>query len=887
MLDSFGTRASFEGRHIVDLGKLERRFPGMATLPIATRILLENLLRHENGTSVTSADIEAVARGQTGGQTGPKAGAEVEIAFHPGRVVMQDYAGLPVLLDLAGLRDAAAARGLDPARLHPAVPSALVIDHSLIAETAGRADAATLNLAREFEANAERFAFLKWAQRAFDRLRVVPPGKGIVHQVHIEHLAEVVSERTEADGAWLHPDTVIGTDSHTPMVNGLGVLGWGVGGIEAEAVLLGEAVSMQLPPVLGIRLEGDVPAGLLATDVVLALAERLRRHGVVGAMLEFYGPGVAALAVADRATIANMTPEFGATCSFFPTDARTLDYLRLTGRDEGRIALIEAYLRRNRLWFDPGFVPAADDHLTFRLDGLRRVVSGPSRPEQARDLADLPAVAAAAIGTARTASPVLKDGDVAIAAITSCTNTSNPAALLAAGLLARRAVARGLTVPAHVKTSLAPGSQVVTDYLASAGCLDALAALGFDVVGYACATCVGNGGGLKPEIEAAYDAAPAHLVSVLSGNRNFEGRIHAKLRSNFLASPPLVVAYALAGTVCLDLTRDPLGHDRDGRPVFLDDLWPGAEEIDAALAAHVTRAPFLHRYSRIDDGPPDWQALATTRGACFPWDPASTFLRSPPFFDLPPMFAPGEPALHRARPLLVLGDMVTTDHISPVGPIAAGSPAAAYLGALGIAPAQFNAYGARRGAHEVMVRGTFAGTRLRNELVDRPGGITRLLPEDRTLDIHAASRDCQARGEELIVVAGKMYGAGSARDWASKGTRLLGIKAVLAESFERIHRANLVRMGVLPLEFAGGANRLSLGIGGADRLSLALEPTALAPRQQVPLLLHRADGTTTDFAALLRVDTSVEMDYLRAGGILPYVAERLWARARSDQVAPT
>ncbi len=876
MLDSFGTLATFEGRRIVDLGAMARRFPRVATLPIATRILLENLLRHENGTSVTSADIEAVAHGGTGG-----AGADVEIAFHPGRVVMQDYAGLPVLLDLAGLRDAAAARGLDPARLHPAVPSALVVDHSLIAEAAGRSDAAALNLAREFEANAERFAFLKWSQRAFDGLRVVPPGKGIVHQVHIEHLAEVVSDRRRSDGAWLHPDTVIGTDSHTPMVNGLGVVGWGVGGIEAEAVLLGEAMSMQLPPTLGIRLEGDVPAGLLATDVVLALAERLRRHGVVGAMLEFYGPGVGALAVADRATIANMTPEFGATCSFFPTDGRTLDYLRLTGRGEAQIGLVEAYLRRNRLWFEPDFVPDADDHLTFRLDGLRRVVSGPSRPEQARDLADIPAIVEAAIGAQRTASPVLRDGDIAIAAITSCTNTSNPAAILAAGLLARRAHARGLAVPAHVKTSFAPGSQVVTDYLDAAGCLDALAALGFDVVGYACATCVGNGGNLKPEVEAACDAAPAHLVSVLSGNRNFEGRIHAKVRSNFLASPPLVVAYALAGSALLDLTRDPVGHDREGRPVFLDDLWPSPEEIDAALAEHVTRAPFLRRYSRVDEGTPDWQRLAATDDACFPWDDDSSFLRSPPFFDLPPMFAPGQPVLSAARPLLVLGDMVTTDHISPVGQIAAGSPAAAYLGALGIAPAAFNAYGARRGAHEVMVRGTFAGTRLRNELADRPGGITRLLPEDRTLDVYAASRDCLARNEDMIVVAGKMYGAGSARDWASKGTRLLGIKAVLAESFERIHRANLVRMGVLPLEFADGADRLALGIGGADRLSLALPPGALAPRQEVPMLLHRADGTTAGFCARLRVDTSVEMDYLRAGGILPYVAQRLWARAES------
>ncbi|MDQ0348102.1 aconitate hydratase AcnA [Ancylobacter vacuolatus] len=871
MRDSFGTRASFEGHHIVDLGAMARRFPKVATRPVSSRILLENLLRHENGTSVTSADIEAVASGRAGG--------DVEIAFHPGRVVMQDYAGLPVLLDLAGLRDAAAVRGLDPARLHPAVPSALVVDHSLIAEAAGRADAAALNLAQEFDANTERFAFLKWAQRAFDGLRVVPPGKGIVHQVHIEHLAEVVSERSRPDGVWLHPDTVIGTDSHTPMVNGLGVVGWGVGGIEAEAVLLGEAVSMQLPPTVGIRLEGDVPTGILATDIVLALAERLRRHGVVGAMLEFYGPGVAALAVADRVTIANMTPEFGATCSFFPTDSRTLDYLRLTGRDERRVGCIEAYLRHNRLWFEPDFVPDTDDRLTFRLDGLRRVVSGPSRPEQARDLADMPAVAAAAIGAQRTESTVLRDGDIAIAAITSCTNTSNPSAMMAAGLLARRARQRGLAVPAHVKTSFAPGSQVVTDYLDAAGCLDHLAALGFQVVGYACATCVGNGGGLKPHIEAAYDAAPAHLVSVLSGNRNFEGRIHAKVRSNFLASPPLVVAYALAGTVLVDLTRDPVGHDREGRPVLLDDLWPSAAEIDAALTEHVTRQPFERRYAGIEEGTPDWQNLAATEDACFPWHPDSSFLRSPPFFDLPPLFAPGAPVLRAARPLLVLGDMVTTDHISPVGQIAAWGPAAGYLREQGIAPSAFNAYGARRGAHEVMVRGTFAGTRLRNELADRGGGFTRLLPEDVTLDIFAASRACLDRNEDLIVVAGKMYGAGSARDWASKGTRLLGIKAVLAESFERIHRANLVRMGVLPLEFAEGVDRLMLGIGGRERLSLATPLADLVPRQNVPMLLHRADGSTIGFSARLRVDTAVEMDYLKAGGILPYVAHRLWERA--------
>ncbi|MGX1307267.1 aconitate hydratase [Amorphus suaedae] len=876
MMDSYKTRARFEDAEIVDLVAAEQAFPGMAKLPVSIRILIENLLRSEDGVSVTADDIAAVAARAADWSR------EIEIAFRPSRVVMQDYAGMPALIDLAALRDKALAAGVDPDLVNPQVPADLVVDHSLMVYVARQKNALAENLKREFSENEERFAFLKWAQQGFDGLRVVPPGQGIIHQINIEYLADVVSRRAVGGAEWLFPDTVIGTDSHTTMVNGLGVLGWGVGGIEAEAVMLGEPVSMLVPPVIGVRLTGAAPAGVLATDIVLTLTETLRKRGVVGTILEFFGPGMASLPVTDRVTIANMSPEFGSTCAFFPSDARTIEYFDLTGRDRAKIERVERYLRRTGLWFDPDAVPDVADVIEFDLSTVRRTVSGPKRPEERRDLSEVPA-AASAMMTPRDPAPkgadagALKDGDIVIAAITSCTNTSNPAAMIAAGLLARKARARGLTVSPRIKTSLAPGSRVVVDYLGRLGVLDDLEALGFGVVGFGCTTCVGNSGDLDDAVTAAIDADDLCVSAVLSGNRNFEGRIHAKVKENFLASPPLVVAYALAGTVLTDVSAEPLGHDPDGAPVHLADLWPSPEEIEQALSTAMDRSQFLSRYEHVLSGDSAWEQLATATGPLFRWTDESTYFRKPPFFEVAPYFAVGAPMITAARPLLILGDSVTTDHISPVGSIAADSPAGRYLGEAGLRPAEFNAYGARRGNHDVMVRGTFANVRLKNEMVDRIGGYTRIMPEGTEATIFDASEAYAARGEDCVVIAGKMYGAGSARDWAAKGTRLLGVKAVIATSFERIHRSNLVRMGVLPLEFADKAFLPAETFAATDTVSLEAPVDTLKPLQRLQLTRTRSDGATDSFEVIARVDTLDELRYLKAGGILPSVAERLLA----------
>jgi aconitate hydratase len=876
MIDSYQTRTRFEGAEIVDLVAAERAFPGLSRLPVSIRILIENLLRNEDGVSVTAADIAAVAA------RADDWAKEIEIAFRPSRVVMQDYAGMPALIDLAALRDKALAAGADPDLVNPQVPADLVVDHSLMVYAARQKNALAENMKREFSENEERFAFLKWAQQGFDGLRVVPPGQGIIHQINIEYLADVVSRRAVGGVDWLFPDTVIGTDSHTTMVNGLGVVGWGVGGIEAEAVMLGEPVSMLVPPVIGVRLSGEAPAGVLATDIVLTLTEVLRKRGVVGTILEFFGPGMASLPVTDRVTIANMSPEFGSTCAFFPADARTIEYLDLTGRDRAKIERVEKYLRRNGLWFEADFVPQVADVIEFDLSTVRRTVSGPKRPEERRDLADVPAAASAMMTPRPEPAEGLRDGDIVIAAITSCTNTSNPAAMIAAGLLARKARARGLTVPARIKTSLAPGSRVVVDYLERLGVLGDLDALGFGVVGFGCTTCVGNSGDLDPEVTAAIDAGDLCVAAVLSGNRNFEGRIHARVKENFLASPPLVVAYALAGSVLTDVSKEPLGADADGKRVFLADLWPSPDEIEVALATAMDRSQFLARYAHVLSGDAEWEQLETATGPLFRWTDESTYFRKPPFFEVEPWFRAGRPMVESARPLLILGDSVTTDHISPVGQIAADSPAGLYLGEAGLRPVDFNAYGARRGNHDVMVRGTFANVRLKNEMVDRIGGYTRIMPEGTEATVFEASETYAARGDDCVVIAGKMYGAGSARDWAAKGTRLLGVKAVVASSFERIHRSNLVRMGVLPLEFADKDLAPAEVFDATDTISISSSVDSLRPLQRLELTRTRADGRRDTFEVIARVDTLDELRYLKAGGILPSVAERLLSREAAE-----
>ena len=850
----------------------------LSRIPRSLRVLLENLLRHLNDPVAEMDALKAVAGGIGGG----------EINFRPVRILMQDFTGVPAVADLAAMRDAMAALGGDPRRISPLAPVDLVIDHSVTVDQFGHGGALGSNTQLEMRRNRERYEFLRWGQAAFDNFRVVPPGTGICHQVNLEHLAQVVWTGQLGGELYAFPDTVVGTDSHTTMINGLSVLGWGIGGIEAEAVMLGQAISMLIPDVLGFELTGALPEGATATDLVLRVVEMLRAKGVVGKFVEFFGPGIAELSLADRATIANMAPEYGATCGFFPIDQETIAYMTLSGRDPERIELVETYARAQGLWRD-GTVPDPEYTDVLRLDiaTVTPSLAGPKRPQDRVELAGSAVafkdvVADAGHEIERPGTPVagqdydLADGAVVIAAITSCTNTSNPSVMMAAGLLAANAVERGLSVQPWVKTSLAPGSQVVTDYLAKAGLQDALDTLGFNLVGYGCTTCIGNSGPLDPAIGGAIHDGDVVAASVLSGNRNFEGRVNPDTRANYLASPPLVVAYAIAGTMTLDLINDPIGSDMDGNDVYLRDLWPTNAEISAAIAKAVTPEMFRARYADVFAGTPEWQAIPVDQGLLYRWEDQSTYVRRPPFFDGMTRDPGPLEDITNARVLAVLGDSITTDHISPAGSFKEASPAGAYLADLGVDQRDFNSFGARRGNHEVMMRGTFGNIRIRNEMApDTEGGVTRHMPDEAEMSIFQAAMAYQDDGVPLVVVAGKGYGAGSSRDWAAKGPKLLGVRAVIAESFERIHRSNLIGMGMLPLEFTGGQTRKSLGLDGSEVLHISGISIGLAPATELSCQIERANGEVADIKVLCRIDTAIELDYYRHGGVLPFVLRTL------------
>ncbi|GGM56285.1 aconitate hydratase [Longimycelium tulufanense] len=904
---------------------------GAQRLPYSLKVLLENLLRTEDGANITADHVRALANWD------PTAEPATEIQFTPARVIMQDFTGVPCVVDLATMREAVTALGGDPAKVNPLAPAELVIDHSVIADIFGRPDAFERNVDLEYERNKERYQFLRWGQSAFDEFKVVPPGTGIVHQVNIEHLARVVMTRN----GQAYPDTLVGTDSHTTMVNGLGVLGWGVGGIEAEAAMLGQPVSMLIPRVVGFKLHGELPAGATATDLVLTITEMLRNHGVVGKFVEFYGSGVPAVPLANRATIGNMSPEFGSTCAIFPIDSETLDYLRFTGRSPEQVALVEAYAKEQGLWHDPQAEPAYSEHLELDLGTVVPSIAGPKRPQDRIALTDAKPAFRAALGdyvahapTQPSDSPVdeasaesfpasdsptygheengagkprpyvsaavdtqgrpsaptlvtledgttceLDHGAVAIAAITSCTNTSNPSVMIGAALLAKKAVEHGLERKPWVKTTLAPGSKVVMDYYERAGLLPYLEKLGFHLVGYGCTTCIGNSGPLPEEISQKVQETDLAVVSVLSGNRNFEGRINPDVKMNYLASPPLVVAYALAGTMDLDLTREPLGTDREGKPVYLTDIWPSPQEVQEVITSSMSAGAFTQSYSDVFAGDERWRSLPTPSGNTFEWADDSTYVRKPPYFE--GMQDQPEPVtdIAGARVLALLGDSVTTDHISPAGAIKPDSPAGRYLQAHGVERKDFNSYGSRRGNHEVMIRGTFANIRLRNLLLDDvQGGFTRnFLNGGEQTTIYDAATDYARAGVPLVVLAGKEYGSGSSRDWAAKGTSLLGVRAVIAESFERIHRSNLIGMGVLPLQFPEGQSAVSLGLDGTETFDIA-GITALnngeTPRS-VKVTARKDDGSTVEFDGVVRIDTPGEADYYRNGGILQYVLRKM------------
>ncbi len=859
----------------------------VARLPYSIKVVLENLLRHEDGLRVSAADVAAVAGwGRHPEAHGANAGDDAkEIALSPERVLMQDFTGVPAVVDLAAMRDALATLGGDPKRINPLVPVELVVDHSVIAERSGDPGAYEENVRIEYDRNLERYQLLRWAQGSFDGFRAVPPGTGICHQVNLEYLSRVVFA---TDDGQAYCDTLVGTDSHTTMVNGLGVLGWGVGGIEAEAAMLGQPLSMLLPPVVGLRLFGEMPEGTTATDLVLTITQLLRRHGVVGKFVEAFGPGVAAVPVENRATIGNMSPEYGATCTMFPIDQATVDYLRFTGRDEDHLALVEAYAKAQGLWHDPAVEPVYSETVELDLSTVVPSLAGPARPQDRVSLAGAGVAFREALGREPKAAAAdgddrLSDGDVVISAITSCTNTSNPQVMVAAGLLAKRAVERGLSAKPWVKTSLAPGSRVVMDYLERAGLTEPLEQLGFYLVGFGCTTCIGNSGPLLPGLSETVQEHDLSVVSVLSGNRNFEGRIHPDVRMNYLASPPLVVAYALAGTMDVDLSIDPLGTDRDGRPVRLADLWPTEQEVAETIRASLTSEEFRRRYASVFDGDDLWQSVSVAEGETFAWDDTSTYVLKPPFFDAMPAQPTPVADIEGARVLAVLGDSVTTDHISPAGSIKPASPAGQYLSEHGVAREDFNSYGARRGNHEVMMRGTFANVRLRNQLAPgTEGGVTLHLPDGEPMSIYDASMRYQGDGVPLVILAGKEYGSGSSRDWAAKGTVLLGVRAVLAESYERIHRSNLVGMGVLPLQYPAGESAASLGLTGHETFAitglLSLNDGVL-PKEVAVRATSEGDGTgdgrTVEFAARVRIDTPMEAEYYRNRGILPYVLRQL------------
>lgn len=858
--------------------------PGSAKLPFTHKILLENLLRTEDGANVTHETIAAL------GSWDPQAEPNEEIQFTPARVVMQDFTGVPVVVDLATMREAVIALGGDPAKIEPLNPSELVIDHSVIADFFGHLDSAEKNVALEYERNRERYQFLRWGQGAFEEFKVVPPGTGIVHQVNIENLARVVMAR----GGKAYPDTVVGTDSHTTMVNGLGVLGWGVGGIEAEAAMLGQPVSMLIPRVVGFKLTGSLPAGATATDLVLTITQMLRKHGVVGKFVEFYGDGISHVSLANRATIGNMSPEYGSTVAIFPIDQVTLDYLALTGRSSDSIALVEAYAKRQGLWHDPKHEPQYSELIELDMNTVVPSIAGPKRPQDRvelsssrpafrKSLADFTSEPERSVNLDINGHQTsISHGAVAIAAITSCTNTSNPAVMIGAGLLARNAVNQGLKTQPWVKTTLAPGSKVVTDYFEKSGLDRYLNDLGFDTVGYGCTTCIGNSGPLIPEVSAAVNEHDLAVTAVLSGNRNFEGRINPDVKMNYLASPPLVVAYALAGTMDIDFETEPLGLGSDGQPVFLRDVWPTSSEIDRVVSDSIDSDMYLKRYADVFAGDKQWRELPTPTGSVFDWDPKSTYVRRPPYFDgMKPEPSPVADIVG-ARVLAKLGDSVTTDHISPAGSIKVDSPAGQYLTAHGVAHKDFNSYGSRRGNHEVMIRGTFANIRLKNLLLNGvEGGYTINFndPDQPVTTIFEASEAYQAAGTPLVILAGKEYGSGSSRDWAAKGTALLGVRAVIAESYERIHRSNLIGMGVLPLQYQAGESADSLGLEG-DEVFTIVGITELNDRsipRTVQVEAVRADGRVVEFTALVRIDTPGEADYYRNGGILQYVLRSLLA----------
>lgn len=879
---------SFSARENLTVGNTDYEIfaidsvPGSTNLPFTHKILLENLLRTEDGANVTQETIAAL------GNWDPQAEPNEEIQFTPARVVMQDFTGVPVVVDLATMREAVIALGGDPAKIEPLNPSELVIDHSVIADFFGHLDSAEKNVALEYERNRERYQFLRWGQGAFEEFKVVPPGTGIVHQVNIENLARVVMAR----GGKAYPDTVVGTDSHTTMVNGLGVLGWGVGGIEAEAAMLGQPVSMLIPRVVGFKLTGSLPAGATATDLVLTITQMLRKHGVVGKFVEFYGDGISHVSLANRATIGNMSPEYGSTVAIFPIDQVTLEYLSLTGRSSHSIALVEAYAKRQGLWHNPNHEPRYSELIELDMNTVVPSIAGPKRPQDRVELSlSKPAFRKSLLDF--TSEPErmvdiningqqtsIGHGAVAIAAITSCTNTSNPAVMIGAGLLARNAVEKGITTQPWVKTTLAPGSKVVTDYFKKSGLDKYLNDLGFDTVGYGCTTCIGNSGPLIPEVSAAVDEHDLAVTAVLSGNRNFEGRINPDVKMNYLASPPLVVAYALAGTMDIDFETEPLGRNATGEAVFLRDIWPSSSEIERVVSDSIDSEMYLKRYADVFAGDKQWQELPTPTGSVFEWDPQSTYVRRPPYFE--GMMREPSPVtdIVGARVLAKLGDSVTTDHISPAGSIKLDSPAGQYLSAHGVAQKDFNSYGSRRGNHEVMIRGTFANIRLRNLLLkDIEGGFTINFnnPDRPMTTIFEASEAYQAAGTPLVILAGKEYGSGSSRDWAAKGTALLGVRAVIAESYERIHRSNLIGMGVLPLQYQPGESADSLGLEG-DEVFTIVGITELnngsIPRT-VQVEAARADGRVVEFSALVRIDTPGEADYYRNGGILQYVLRSL------------
>ncbi|WP_312378105.1 aconitate hydratase AcnA [Pseudomonas oryzihabitans] len=876
--------------HYYSLPDAAKTLGNLNQLPKSLKVLLENLLRWEDNQTVTGEDLQALA------DWTKTRSADREIQYRPARVLMQDFTGVPAVVDLAAMREAVAKAGGDPQRINPLSPVDLVIDHSVMVDRYASENAYHENVEIEMERNGERYAFLRWGQNAFDNFRVVPPGTGICHQVNLEYLGRSVWTKDEDGRTYAFPDTLVGTDSHTTMINGLGVLGWGVGGIEAEAAMLGQPVSMLIPEVVGFKLTGKLREGITATDLVLTVTQMLRKKGVVGKFVEFFGDGLATLPLADRATIGNMAPEYGATCGFFPVDQITLDYLRLSGRPEETVQLVEAYTQAQGLWRNPGDEPVFTDVLELDMGEVQSSLAGPKRPqdrvllgEVAKTFGDFTALAPKKAESAKVGSSVevqvngetfqLEDGAVVIAAITSCTNTSNPSVMMAAGLLAKKAAEKGLMRKPWVKSSLAPGSKVVTDYYNAAGLTPYLNDLGFDLVGYGCTTCIGNSGPLLDPIEKAIQDADLTVASVLSGNRNFEGRVHPLVRTNWLASPPLVVAYALAGSVKVDLTQDPLGTGNDGQPVYLKDVWPTQQEVADAVQKLDT-AMFHKQYGAVFDGDEKWQAIQVPDAETYVWDADSTYIQNPPFFEGIAGDPPRIADIHDARILALLGDSVTTDHISPAGNIKKDSPAGRYLAEHGVDYADFNSYGSRRGNHEVMMRGTFANIRIKNEMLGgEEGGNTFHVPSGEKLSIYDAAMKYELENTPLVIIAGKEYGTGSSRDWAAKGTNLLGVKAVVAESFERIHRSNLVGMGVLPLQFKDGVDRKSLGLTGKEKIAvLGIDGVELRPRMPLTLEVTRKDGSLESVEVLCRIDTLNEVSYFKAGGILHYVLREFLAK---------